>query len=149
MSWWSGVAAPNRGCSRPLRGQQLPVLHVEDGFLRSVGLRADLVDPVSWVVDRASVRRHPPQRSGNAPSDGQWTPAQRQSAALRQRLVKEAITKYSLQAEPWIPAGQRRVVLVIGQVESDASIRYGAPGLRTNRALLCGAVSRAAGLPGV
>ena len=28
------------------------------------------------------------------------------------------------------------MVLVIGQVESDASIRYGAPGLRTNRALL-------------
>ena len=51
--------------------------------------------------------------------------------------MEEAITKYNLQAEPWIrPAGARRVVLVIGQVESDASIRYGAPGLRTNRALL-------------
>ena len=50
--------------------------------------------------------------------------------------MKEAITKYNLQAEPWIrPAGQRRVV-VVGQVESDASIRYEAPGLRTNRALL-------------
>ena len=29
--------------------RQLPVLQVEDGFLRSVGLGADLVDPVSWV----------------------------------------------------------------------------------------------------
>ena len=120
--------------------RQLPVLQVEDGFLRSVGLGADLVDPVSWVVDHQGV-----YYDATRPSDletllatEQWTPAQRQrAAALRERLVKQAITKYNLQAEPWIrPAGQRRVVLVIGQVESDASIRYGAPGIRTNRALL-------------
>ncbi|WP_250398793.1 capsular polysaccharide biosynthesis protein [Synechococcus sp. MU1648] len=120
--------------------RQLPVLQVEDGFLRSVGLGADLVDPVSWVVDHQGV-----YYDATRPSDlethlatGQWTSAQRQRAsALRQRLVQEAITKYNLQAEPWLrPAGQRRVVLVIGQVESDASIRYGAPGLRSNRALL-------------
>ncbi|AII48503.1 sugar transporter [Synechococcus sp. KORDI-52] len=120
--------------------RKLPVLQVEDGFLRSVGLGADLVDPVSWVVDHQGV-----YYDATRPSDletclatGQWTQAQRQrAAALRQRLVKEAITKYNLQAEPWVrPAGQRRVVLVIGQVESDASIRYGAPGLRSNRALL-------------
>ena len=133
---WGGV--PDRGCLRRCAAK-LPVLQVEDGFLRSVGLGADLVDPVSWVVDHQGVYYDAIQ-----PSDleirlatGQWTPSQQQRAALRQRLVKEAITKYNLQAEPWIrPAGQRRVVLVIGQVESDASIRYGAPGLRTNRALL-------------
>ena len=120
--------------------RQLPVLQVEDGFLRSVGLGADLVDPVSWVVDHQGV-----YYDATRPSDletrlatGQWTEAQRQrAAALRQRLVEEAITKYNLQAEPWRrPAGRDRVVLVVGQVESDASIRYGAPGLRSNRALL-------------
>ena len=120
--------------------QQLPVLQVEDGFLRSVGLGADLVDPVSWVVDHQGV-----YYDATRPSDlesllamQRWTSAQCQrAAALRQRLVQEAITKYNLQAEPWLrPAGAHRVVLVIGQVESDASIRYGAPGLRTNRALL-------------
>ncbi len=147
--WWipKGVDAVvvwgRRGRARLLKAaarRQLPVLHVEDGFLRSVGLGADLVDPVSWVVDRQGV-----YYDATTPSDletllatGQWTPAQRQrAAALRQRLVDEAITKYNLPADPWIrPAGQRRVVLVVGQVESDASIRYGAPGLRTNRALL-------------
>ena len=120
--------------------RQLPVLHVEDGFLRSVGLGADLVDPVSWVVDHQGV-----YYDATRPSDletrlatGQWTSAQCQrAAALRQRLVKEAITKYNLQAEAWRrPPGNRRVVLVIGQVESDASIQYGAPGIRSNRALL-------------
>ena len=44
----------DRGCLRPLR-VELPVLQVEDGFLRSVGLGADLVDPVSWVVDHRGV----------------------------------------------------------------------------------------------
>ena len=29
----------------------LPLLRVEDGFIRSVGLGADLVEPISWVVD--------------------------------------------------------------------------------------------------
>ena len=147
--WWipKGVDAVvvwgRRGRPRLLKAaarRKLPVLHVEDGFLRSVGLGADLVDPVSWVVDRQGV-----YYDATTPSDletllatGQWTPAQRQrAAALRQRLVDEAITKYNLQADPWIrPAGQRRVVLVVGQVESDASIRFGAPGLRTNLALL-------------
>jgi capsular polysaccharide export protein len=98
------------------------------------------VDPVSWVVDHQGV-----YYDATRPSDletrlatGQWSPVQRQrAAALRQRLVEEAITKYNLQADPWIrPPGHRRVVLVIGQVESDASIRFGAPGLRSNRALL-------------
>ena len=120
--------------------RQLPVLHVEDGFLRSVGLGADLVDPVSWVVDHQGV-----YYDATRPSDletrlatGQWTSVQCQrAAALRQRLVKEAITKYNLQAEAWRrPTGNRRVVLVVGQVESDASIHYGAPGVRSNRALL-------------
>ena len=120
--------------------RQLPVLHVEDGFLRSVGLGADLVDPVSWVVDHQGV-----YYDATRPSDletrlatGQWTSVQCQrAAALRQRLVKEAITKYNLQAEAWRrPTGKRRVVLVVGQVESDASIQYGAPGVRSNRALL-------------
>ena len=120
--------------------RQLPVLPVADGCLRSVGLGADLVDPVSWVVDHQGV-----YYDATRPSDletrlatGQWTSVQCQrAAALRQRLVKEAITKYNLQAEAWRrPPGNRRVVLVIGQVESDASIQYGAPGIRSNRALL-------------
>ena len=51
--------------------------------------------------------------------------------------MQEAITKYNLSgplaSSCW---SAQRVVLVVGQVESDASIRYGAPQLRTNLALL-------------
>jgi capsular polysaccharide export protein len=105
-----------------------------------VGLGADLIDPISWVLDRRGI-----YYDANSPSDlehqlahGQWSAAQLERAArLRERLVEGAITKYNLSAPAWRrPASARRVVLVVGQVESDASIRLGAPGLRGNLALL-------------
>ena len=118
----------------------LPVLRVEDGFLRSVGLGADLIDPISWVVDRTGM-----YYDATGPSDlerllagSDWTATQlERAAALRQRLVTEAITKYNLSGASWQrPASASRVVLVVGQVESDASIRFGAPALNSNLALL-------------
>ena len=43
------------------------------------------------------------------------------------------ISKYNLRGDSWQrPAGNQPVVLVVGQVENDASIRYGAPDLRSN-----------------
>jgi capsular polysaccharide export protein len=113
---------------------------VEDGFLRSVGLGADLIDPISWVVDGRGM-----YYDATGPSDleillahGDWSVSQLERAAqLRHRLVRAAITKYNLQSTPWQrPNGIQRVVLVVGQVESDASIRFGAPGVCTNLGLL-------------
>lgn len=135
---WGRRARP--ALLRAAAQRRLPLLHVEDGFLRSVGLGADLIDPISWVIDQRGI-----YYDATAPSDlehrlahGQWSAAALQRAAqLRQRLVQQAITKYNLSAPPWRrPEGARRVVLVVGQVESDASIRLGAPGLRGNLALL-------------
>jgi capsular polysaccharide export protein len=120
--------------------RRLPTLHVEDGFLRSVGLGADLIDPISWVVDGRGM-----YYDATGPSDleillahGDWSVSQLERAAqLRHRLVRAAITKYNLQSTPWQrPNGIQRVVLVVGQVESDASIRFGAPGVCTNLGLL-------------
>ncbi len=122
------------------RVRNLPLLHVEDGFLRSVGLGAELIDPISWVVDRSGM-----YYDATRPSDLEcllagesWTKAQlSRAAALRKRLVLEAITKYNLPSFRWQrPEHQQRVVLVVGQVESDASIQFGAPGIKTNLALL-------------
>ncbi len=138
------VAIWGRRASHRLLGaverRGLPLLHVEDGFVRSVGLGADLIEPISWVLDRRGI-----YYDATAPSDlermlaqGDWSAGQLQRAArLRQRLVEGAITKYNLSAPAWCrPPGVSRVVLVVGQVESDASIRLGAPRIRTNRALL-------------
>ena len=113
---------------------------MEDGFLRSVGLGADLIDPISWVVDQSGM-----YYDATAPSDletrlaqGVWTADQlRRAGDLRASLVEQAITKYNLEAAAWQrPPGVQRVVLVVGQVETDASIRFGAPEIRRNLALL-------------
>jgi capsular polysaccharide export protein len=132
---------PGAGVARRLQQRQPPaLLRIEDGFLRSVGLGANLIAPVSWVVDRRGI-----YYDAAGPSDLEellahhsFSEAERhRGAALRRRLVSAAITKYNLAAPAWRrPAHAERVVLVTGQVESDASIRYGAGDLRTNRALL-------------
>ncbi|WP_259400242.1 capsular polysaccharide biosynthesis protein [Roseovarius sp. SCSIO 43702] len=114
-------------------------VRIEDGFLRSRGLGADLVPPLSLVVDDLGIYYDP-----TAPSRLEdWIARRatlRPDQALRaERLVKaitdRGLSKYNLgQAKPELPAGRR--ILVPGQVEDDASIRLGAGEVRTNRALL-------------
>ena len=135
---WGRRARPRLLATARQRG--LPLLHVEDGFLRSVGLGADLIDPISWVVDHRGMYYDATEASDleQRLATGSWSELQLQRAeALRQQLVAQAITKYNLPGGGWRrPDAARRVVLVVGQVESDASIRYGAPGHSSNLALL-------------
>lgn len=118
----------------------VPVVRLEDGFLRSVGLGADLVPPLSLVVDRRGM-----YYDATTPSDLEVllgtvdfpTALTRRAADLRGRLIEAGITKYNVAGSRWVrPAGARRVILVPGQVESDAALKYGAPGIRTNRELV-------------
>jgi capsular polysaccharide export protein len=134
---WGSTVAP------PALGAAVQRVRVEDGFIRSVGLGADLVRPVSWVLDSQGLYYDPRQ-----PSDleqllqtAQFDDALlARAAALRARIVAAGISKYNLAAPGdahWSrPEGAGRVVLVPGQVESDASILAGAPQVRTNLALL-------------
>jgi capsular polysaccharide export protein len=122
---------------RPAEGK---LVRLEDGFIRSVGLGADLVRPLSWVMDGQGIYYDATCASDlesllqTAEFDA-FTLARAQ--ALQQRLVQEGLTKYNVGAGGWKrPAGAKRVVLVPGQVESDASIAWGAPGIRRNLDLL-------------
>lgn len=116
------------------------LLRMEDGFLRSVGLGADLVRPLSWIVDRQGI-----YYDATTPSELEELLAtacfddelRQRAARLRQRLVESGLTKYNVGARQWQrPPGVAQVILVPGQVESDASLRYGAPGERSNMGLL-------------
>lgn len=116
------------------------VLRMEDGFLRSVGLGADLIRPLSWVVDEQGI-----YYDATRPSDLEALIATTafdesllsRAAALRARIVAAGLTKYNVGAETWQrPSSADRVILVPGQVETDASLAYGAPGERTNMGLL-------------
>jgi capsular polysaccharide export protein len=144
-----GAPAPVPGVTAVVWGRQrqlaAPTLHLEDGFLRSVGLGANLIEPLSWVVDRRGI-----YYDSSAPSDLEhflaghgFEPHERRRAqALRERIVAAGLTKYNLQAEPWRRPPRvegRPVVLVPGQVPGDASIRYGVPAdspVRSNADLL-------------
>lgn len=132
---------PGRTDEALLRGADNDaLLHVEDGFLRSVGLGANLVQPLSWVIDRCGM-----YYDATAPSDlerlleaGSFNGALLARArALREAIVASGVTKYNVGTGTWRrPQGAGRVILVPGQVENDASIAWGAPGVRTNLDLL-------------
>jgi capsular polysaccharide export protein len=57
---------------------------------------------------------------------------------LRRRIVQHGLTKYNVGVKQWRrpDALGRRVILVPGQVETDASIRFGAPRIKSNITLL-------------
>ena len=119
----------------------MPLVQVEDGFVRSAGLGVLLAPAGSFVLDRSGIHYDP-----STPSDlesllagTEFTPALLARAArLREALIAGAVTKYNLPgALPALdlpPGG--RTILVPGQVEDDAAIRRGGARLRTNLDLL-------------
>lgn len=116
------------------------LVRIEDGFLRSVGLGADLVQPLSWVFDQRGI-----YYDATRPSDLEHLLQHaeldagllQRAARLRARIVACGLTKYNVGGVKWVrPVSARRVILVAGQVESDASLRFGAPGLASNMAVL-------------
>ena len=112
----------------------VPLWWIEDGFVRSAGLGATLVQPCSLTLDS---RR--PHYDASGPSDLEilletrdFAPAEiARAGRLLARLREAAVTKYNL-AGPVadLPQG-RRIVLVLGQVEDDRSVLLGGLGLGT------------------
>ncbi|WP_041527209.1 capsular polysaccharide biosynthesis protein [Paracoccus aminophilus] len=120
------------------RGAEAPqAARVEDGFLRSRGLGAALVPPLSLVVDDLGIYYDPTRPSRfEALLATRLPPAGRARAeALITRIRDSHVTKYNLGGSlPDLPRGHR--ILVPGQVEDDASIRLGAGAENSNLALL-------------
>lgn len=114
-----------------------PCLRVEDGFLRSRGLGAELVPPLSLVTDDSGIYYDPgrPSRLERLIARPLSAHQRARADALVARLRAGGLTKYNLGGPvPDLPKGHR--ILVPGQVEDDASIRLGAGDVRTNLALL-------------
>jgi len=139
---WASSAAASSLESRP----DQPLLRIEDGFLRSVGLGAQLTRPLSWVVDSRGIYYDPcrPSDLEHLLSTTIFTPSLLGRAArLRERIVAHDISKYNVGDTDWQElspaAATRPVVLVAGQVEADASLRAGAGPARSNAALIAAA----------
>lgn len=117
------------------------LVRLEDGFVRSVGLGSDLIRPHSLVMDSTGSYFDPTQPSDLERLLGTraFTEQDLQRAqAVCAFMVVHGLTKYNLeprQPVQWASIG-RRAVLVPGQVEDDASIRFGCTMVKTNAALL-------------
>ncbi|MEP1613887.1 MAG: capsular polysaccharide biosynthesis protein [Roseobacter sp.] len=121
-------------------GNDLPdMLRIEDGFLRSRGLGAELTPPSSLVIDDLGIyydASKPSRLEMLIAQSQQLRPHQLMRAEKLIRQIKNAgLSKYNQQgAHPELPKGHR--ILVVGQVEDDASLIHGGADVRTNLALL-------------
>lgn len=126
---WAGRAGPGHDGA----------IRVEDGFLRSRGLGAELVPPLSLVTDDLGIYYDPsrPSRLERliAARETLRPDQRRRAERLIATLRDNRLSKYNLGGnDPALSPGHK--VLVPGQVEDDASIRTGAGEVRTNAELL-------------
>jgi capsular polysaccharide export protein len=114
---------------RNIESSTAGLTEAEDGFIRSVGLGADCVPPLSIILDRSGIYFDPSRRSdlerilqeGEFPSD-----LLHRAEALPRDIVALGISKYAVGA----PTLQRRSdgkrhLLVVGQVDDDRAVIEG------------------------
>jgi capsular polysaccharide export protein len=114
------------------------IRRIEDGFLRSRGLGANLIPPLSLVADDLGIYYDPTRPSRLEALIAAPLPpgGVQRTERLLETLINAGVTKYNSgnQSLSNLPPGHR--ILVPGQVEDDASVRLGATAIRTNLALL-------------
>ncbi|HEX4506123.1 MAG TPA: hypothetical protein VH722_10370 [Alphaproteobacteria bacterium] len=119
----------------------VPIVRIEDGFVRSVGLGADFTQAASIVLDRTGIYFDPAK-----PSDLENllqttifdAGLVKRAARLIDTLVARGITKYNTGAgmpDVDVPPG-RRTLFVPGQVQDDRSVATGGAGIYRNIDLL-------------
>ena len=132
---WAGNEPPDIAVSGVFGGA---IRRVEDGFLRSRGLGADLVPPLSLVSDDLGIYYDPTRESRLERLLAMPLPdhAIARADRLRLRLVAARLSKYNLKGSPLPELGRGRRILVPGQVEDDASVLLGAGMVRRNLTLV-------------
>jgi capsular polysaccharide export protein len=110
------------------QAEGIDVIRMEDGFLRSVGLGSDFHLPYSLVLDKRGVYYDP-----SRPSDLEYILEtgrfERQlldrARRLRHQIISKDITKYNIgvtDADNFDLPSDKKIILVPGQVENDASV---------------------------
>lgn len=138
---WPSRAPP--GLVTRAAAAEVPLILVEDGFVRSVGLGSNLVPPCSIVIDRQGIYYDPTRASALEAilAETRFDDQMRARAAtLAATIVAAGISKYAI-AQPGVGAvgvhprarsaqgAALRPILVVGQVEDDLSVRLAGCGL--------------------
>ncbi len=122
--------------ARAIRGrcaaEAVACLTVEDGFIRSAGLGAAFVPPLSLAIDERGIYYDATRPSGledilnHAEIDAVLLA---EAGELGRRVVAAKITKYNLAAATGLPPlpPDRPKILVVGQVADDEAVRLGNP----------------------
>lgn len=159
LMWAGSQTAPFRSPRSPLEGgpvavwrsrtpsrviahlerQGAEIIEIEDGFIRSAGLGADCVPPLSIVVDRLGIYFDPgrPSDLEQLLEEGSFSKSLLQEASvLRKLIIEGGVTKYSAGDRPRCERrSAKHVILVPGQVEDDRAVIEGG-GPTTNLQLL-------------
>jgi capsular polysaccharide export protein len=116
------------------------LMEVEDGFIRSAGLGAECVPPLSIVVDSIGAHfdaAHPSELEQMLQSGTFSSALLERARKLRQLIVESRVSKYSAGARALSSRRtDRRQILVPGQVEDDRAVISGGLGLTSNLELL-------------
>lgn len=119
----------------------IPISRVEDGFIRSVGLGSDLTQPYSLVIDSRGIYFDPHQESDlekicnsyDFVSDANLL---ERSKSLIAKIKAKKLSKYNADAhKDLVFPTDKKVILVPGQVQDDASIRLGGEGMKNSELL--------------
>ncbi|WP_288995623.1 capsular polysaccharide biosynthesis protein [uncultured Psychrobacter sp.] len=134
-------------------GADSPAIYcMEDGFIRSNGLGATLLAPLSVVIDRQGI-----YYDATAPSDLETLlrhcqplsqPQRQRVQNLQTKLLTQRVSKYNVGASisrqasrdgSWLiqakQSGKRRL-LIVGQVEDDLSVQHCGSMIKKNRDLI-------------
>lgn len=115
---------------RAIAERRPPVLEIEDGYIRSVGLGADCIPPLSIIVDALGAHFDPqaPSELERLLEGGDFPSALLARARiLREAIVASGLSKYEVGGVASLtrPGGDRCHVLVPGQVEDDRAVTSG------------------------
>ncbi len=120
-----------------------PGIRLEDGFLRSRGLGAALTPPLSLSLDDLGIHYDPSRESRLerliAESIDLPDAEIERSRSLIARITALGLSKYNISGDPPPSLPEGRKILVVGQVEDDASVLQGTTSIRGNADLLAAA----------
>lgn len=117
------------------------VIRVEDGFIRSNGLGSNLCRPSSLSIDPVGIyfdSRRPSRLEQLLNSHILGATEENRAESLLAQLQATRVSKYNvgMNQDYTPPQDGRELVLVVGQVDGDASILCGSSVIRSNEQLL-------------